>query len=340
MKLFFDTKGFIFIVGLDERVVQSAVRTKFARQPDEEPDTDRQVEREYLNKIFQLPYTLPKIPPAGLDELLAWLDKHGALGNEQRSDLNDRVKNYLNYVAKEGRINPREVKRYINAYTLQRMIYPDLEADTALALQTMGFRGDWERFYEDIVAAEPDVFVEILRSFRGGEDSAFEDVWPEVGVLSMELSDFLRSTLTEKLAGENDLERYVSSLETTRSTQSWVRDAMRDVGRLRRQCRDVPDSLQFGSPDARKIVEQVTDVLGRLESWSNPNLSGSSAGRMMSSLQKLRNQFQLLAPSPPPDKEATTAEQVEEWKKEAAVHIIALQQELRLIRRAFAVGPR
>ncbi|MET3143922.1 UNVERIFIED_ORG: putative KAP-like P-loop ATPase [Arthrobacter sp. UYEF10] len=32
MKLFFDMPGFIFVVGLDERVVESAVRTKFAGQ--------------------------------------------------------------------------------------------------------------------------------------------------------------------------------------------------------------------------------------------------------------------------------------------------------------------
>lgn len=336
MKLFFDTQGFIFVVGLDERVVQSAVRTKFARNPDQEKDTDRQVEREYLNKIFQLPYTLPKIAPAQLDDLLTWLDKYGALGDEQRIDLRDRVKKYLYYVAKEGRINPREVKRYINAYTLQRMIRPELEAETALALQTIDFRGDWERFYEEIVLAEPDFFTEILRGFRGGNESAFEDVWPEVGVLSAELSDFLRSDLAEKLAAEYNLERYVSSLETTRTTQSWVQEAMRDVGMLRRQCRDVPQELQFGSDHARRIVEQVTGILDRLGSFSKPHFSGSSTGRMESSLEKLRNQFQLLFVPPPPDGPLTT---IEQWKTEAAGHVNALQQELRVIRRASAVGP-
>jgi energy-coupling factor transporter ATP-binding protein EcfA2 len=345
MKLFFDTKGFIFIVGLDERVVQSAVRTKFAMQPDDERNTDRQIEREYLNKMFQLPYTLPKIAPSQLDELLGWLDKYGSLGDEQRRDLNDRVKKYLSYVAKEGRINPREVKRYINAYTLQRMIRPDLDADTTLALQTMDFRGDWERFYEEIVLAEPDVFVEILRSFRNGDDHAFEDVWPEVGVLSIELSGFLRSDLTAMLAGEIDLERYVSSLETTRSTQWWVKDAMRDVGLLRRHSRDVPDSFQSGSFDARTILEEVTGVLGRLDSLTTTSFSGSSTGQLVSSLAKLRNQFQLLiAPSlsaaSPADRGPTTPDEVQEWKNETAVHINALQEELRLIRRASAVGLR
>lgn len=338
MKLFFDTKGFVFVVGLDERVVQTAVRTKFARIPDGEPDTDRRVEQEYLNKIFQLPYTLPKIAPAQLDELLAWLDLHGSLGDVQRRDLTLRVKKYLYYVAKEGRINPREVKRYINAYTLQRMIRPDLEADTALALQTMDFRGDWDRFYEEVVLAEPDVFTEILRSFRHGEDSAFDDVWPEVGVLSTELSDFLRSPLVEKLATAYNIEPYVSSLETTRTTQTWVQDAMRDVGRLRRHCRDVPESMEYGSTDARAILEQAKDILGRLEKYSHPNFSGNSTGRLASSIEKLQNQFQLLTVLPPTHTQPTGTATIGQWKSTTAVHVNALQQELRLIRRASAVG--
>ncbi|WP_235732662.1 KAP family P-loop NTPase fold protein [Mycolicibacterium septicum] len=343
MKLFFDTTGFIFVVGLDERVVQSAVRTKFALRPDEERDTDRQIEREYLNKIFQLPYSLPKIATAQLDELVEWLGANADLSDWQRTDLMARVKDNLRYVAEEGRINPREVKRYINAYTLQRIIRPELAPDTALALQTMDFRTDWEDFYEDVVLAEPDVFLGILRSFRSGEDSAFEDVWPDIGVLPTELSEFLRSPLTHTLSAEYDIERYLSSLETTRSTQSWVQDAMHDVGLLRRHLRDdVPDSLEFGSDKARTVVEQVLSVLGRLERFAIS--SGDSANRLTSLTQKLRDQFQLLTalpslmPTPETDKQA--ADRLENWKKVTATHINALQQELRLIRRASAVGPR
>ncbi|AGB26860.1 KAP family P-loop domain protein (plasmid) [Mycobacterium sp. JS623] len=344
MKLFFDTAGFIFVVGLDERVVQSAVRTKFALQPEEELDTDRQVEGEYLNKIFQLGYSLPRIAPAQLDQLVGWLDSNAALSDWQRTDLNGRVKDYLRYVAKEGRINPREVKRYINAYTLQRIIRPELVADTTLALQTMDFRTDWERFYEQVVLAEPDVFPGILQSFRNGEDSAFEDVWPDVGVLPMELSEFLRSDLAQSLSYAHDLELYITSLETTRSTKSGVPDAMNNVGLLRRQLRDnVPDSLQFESPGARTVVEQALSILGHLDSYAIS--SGSPAPRLTSLLQKLTDQYQLLVapqrvPMDPATSQERPADRMQTWKKQTADHIDALQQELRLIRRSSAVGPR
>jgi hypothetical protein len=79
------------------------------------------------------------------------------------------------------------VKRYVNAYTLHRMIRPDLKADTMLDLQTFDFRRDWEQIYEDVVLAEPDIFVEVLSQFRAGEAHAFEDLWPKLAYFPLNL---------------------------------------------------------------------------------------------------------------------------------------------------------
>src|SRR5829696_3616165 len=119
MKLFFDMPGFVFVVGLDERVVERAVWSKFEQgAPATAPSIDVRVEREYVKKIFQIPYALPTMAPGQLGELLAWMDKHGKMSEAQRGDLLDRVRHYLRYVAIDGRINPREIKRFVNAYTL------------------------------------------------------------------------------------------------------------------------------------------------------------------------------------------------------------------------------
>lgn len=337
MKLFFDMPGFIFIVGLDERVVESAVRTKFVRRPDDGGrELERQVEQEYLKKIFQLPYTLSAMVPGQLGDLLAWLNQYGQLGDAQRQDLNLRVRRYLKYVATEGRINPREVKRFINAYTLQRMIRPDLSPDTVLALQTIDFRRDWEKVYEDIVLAEPDVFAETLRLLRqDGDSHAFEDLWPDVGILPLELSEFLRSREAATLV-RPDLERYVSFLESTHSMQSWVKDAMRDVGLLRRQIRDMSPSLRFGSASARDMAVQLKDILGRLARYG----SAQNSARLEQSLERLEELIEALAPagSTKSGPEETTSQQIEEWRQNVGVQINALQQELRLIRRSSAFG--
>jgi energy-coupling factor transporter ATP-binding protein EcfA2 len=329
MKLFFDMPGFVFVVGLDERVVTAAVRTKFTREEHGvNAEVDRQVEREYLKKIFQVPYTLPSMAPEQLGDLLAWLDEYGHLSNSQREDLHHRVSRYLRYVATENRINPREVKRYINAYTLSRMIRPDLDPDTMLALQTMDFRPDWERVYEDVVLAEADVFGEILRQFRDGDDRAFEDLWPEIGVIPLELAAFFRSSEAEPLARPHDLQRYVSFLETTRSTQGWVKDAMRDVGLLRRQVRSVRPDLAFESPEARELAIELKDIMGRFTRYTD----GPGAAGLAGPLGRLGSLVDELTASP--SQRVADADRVERWRVEVAAETDMLQQQLRLVRRS------
>jgi hypothetical protein len=329
MKLFFDMPGFVFVVGLDEHVVESAVRTKFVlsgRMAD--GSRDAQLERDYLKKIFQVPYTLPAMMSEQLDDLLGWLYQYGELSDEQRQDIQHTVSRYLGYVAEDGRLNPREVKRFINAYTLSRMIRPDLDAATLLALQTLEFRTNWETVYDTIVLAEPQVFSSTLKTFVEGDDHAFEDLWPDIGVLPRDLSVFLRSDEAKPLQ-RPDLGSYVSFLETTGSAQSWVTDAMRDVGALRAQLRAVGTDTPFGSPTARTIATSITDALSRLSGYQ---LTVSGLANPIDQLRMLAGQ---LSATPPPGTESdSSGASIERWKAAASSHTDTIQQELRLVRRA------
>jgi hypothetical protein len=329
MKLFFDMPGFVFVVGLDEHVVEAAVRTKFALSPDSSDGSrEAQLERDYLKKIFQVPYSLPAMVPGQLDELLDWLYKYGKLSPQQQDDLRMRVSRYLGYVAQDGRLNPREVKRFINAYTLSRMIRTDLDADTLLALQTMDFRTDWEVLYDSVVVGEPEIFSAALRKFVTGDDHAFEDLWPEIGVLPRDLSSFLRSPEAAALQ-RPDLGSYVTFLETTGTAQSWVNDAIRDVGSLRAELRAVELDMQFGSQGARDIATNMTDVLAKLSGHQN------TAVGLTGPLDRLRALVTELAPPTTPDGDAaTSAADVERWRSRAAAETDTIQQELRLVRRA------
>jgi predicted KAP-like P-loop ATPase len=82
MKLFFDLPGFVFVVGMDTRVIERAVRVKFREDFRDDGVTDvvRELEREYVNKIVQVQCTLPEMVPTQLDELLTWLDTNVRLG--------------------------------------------------------------------------------------------------------------------------------------------------------------------------------------------------------------------------------------------------------------------
>jgi len=334
MKLFFDMPGFVFVVGLDERVVEQAVWSKFAAQPNASvvPSVKGQVEQEYVKKIFQVPYTMPTMVPGQLRELLDWMDNHGEMSQPQRYDLRNRVRRYLRYVAVEGKINPREIKRFVNAYTLQRMIRPDLNPNTVLALQTLDFRRDWEET-SDLLLSEPDVFADALRQYREEDPRAFENLWPELAVLPPELAAYLRSNEAASLT-RPDLERYLSSLHSTRGTLPWLHDAIRDVGRLRQVLRDVPTTLRFGSEDAVHTAEELRAVIARLDRYETE--AGEKWTGLSAYVQRLTELCTALKPtSDGPDTE-TTLDQVETWRTEAQRTVDALHQELRLIRRSSA----
>ena len=204
-----------------------------------------------------------------------------------------------------------------------------------LALQTIDFRADWNQIYEDVLVAEPDVFVEVLTRFRKGDRHAFENVWPGVGVLPLELSNFLRSAEASALAAATDMERYISFIETTRSSQGWVTDAMREVGTLRQHMRDVPATLRFGSPAARELAEHFRDVLGRLAGYHH-QASGRFESTLDVPLAKLRTLLNVLVPSAVDESMEVAPDQVEAWREELRSRIDQLQQELRLIRRSSA----
>lgn len=337
MKLFFDMPGFVFVVGVDERVIESAVRTKFANTPEAGHEVDKQIERDYLKKMFQVPYTLPPMAAGQLGQLLAWLGENGHLGPEQRADLDLRVRNYLEFVAVDGEINPREIKRFINAYTLSRMIRPDLEPDIMLALQTIDFRGDWEEFYEGVILAEPETFGRVLEDYRQGDDAAFEDLWPEIGVIPRELSEYLRSRPAAALAAPFELPRYVSFLETTRSTDPSIVEAMRNLGRLRRQLRTAGgDDIRPGSPAARLLATQIKDAIGRLRYYSE-----SKSRQLQQPLHQLNDLAELLSGSSSegsPGEDDRARSRIESAMLQAPDAMDEIQLELRHLRRSSAFG--
>jgi hypothetical protein len=228
MKLFFDLPGFIFVVGLDEDVVQRAIRVKFAEQDERSLGQEvvpsgsvmregGRLGREYIKKIFQVPYSLPVMVPQQLDDLLEAMYDEAALSPVQLQDLRERVRPYLEHVAVGRRVNPREVKRFINAYTLQTLIRPELDPDTVLALQTLLFRYEWSLLYGAILG-DSALFIRALSNFRDGQEPGFEDLSPDLATLSSGLAEYLRSESAEPLLRHESLDAYLSSLQSTRST--------------------------------------------------------------------------------------------------------------------------
>ncbi len=261
IKMFFDLPGFIFVVGLDEQVVVRAIRTKFETRIEQPRGSeimsppsavaDLRLGREYVKKIFQFSYSLPPMLPGQLDELLQSMYRESSLGSAQVADLENLMRPYLGYVAVDRRVNPREVKRFVNAYTLQALVRPDLRRETILALQTLAFRDEWQALY-DAMLTDTDMFVEILSRYRkvNNSEQAFADLAPSLKVLPSSLTSYLRSDLAAPLLKPESLDPYVSSLQSTSGAPSWIAETYTAISDLRHQLRSVLSSV---SPDKTDI---------------------------------------------------------------------------------------
>ncbi len=327
IKLFFDLPGFIFVVGLDEDVVQRAVRERFSVDisagpqpgwtgylvPAEHPKagspadlattpgmTDggiwasptRNLERDYVEKIFQVPYRLPPIVADQLDSLLTAMYEEADLPQAQLDDFKQRVTPHLSFVAVERRVNPREVKRFLNTYTLQMLVRPGLERDIVLALQTLLFRYEWRPLY-DAILTDSMLFTAALARYRGGDDSAFEDLSPELRVLPPDLRDYLRSPVVTALEAADGLDPYLSSLESTSPSVPGLRDAYRDLGELSAAVRELLRHDDPGIADAQQLAETATLCASKLigsSAWFGPVIGAmvaSEAQQVSELAQKL-----------------------------------------------------
>ena len=221
MKMFFDLPGFIFVVGLDEVVVDRALKAKFAdprggiRVPGSSVSRypDERLGRDYVKRIFQVPYSVPVIHAQNLDSLLESIYDEAELEEEQVADLRERVRPYLDLIVIRREVNPKEVKRFINGYVLQALIYPGLDRDAVLALQVIAFRDDWEGLY-NAINTRSEIFLSALNRFRGGDRAALEDVLPDLQLIPADLSIYLNSDLVTPLARLNSLDSYLSCIRS------------------------------------------------------------------------------------------------------------------------------
>jgi KAP family P-loop domain len=290
MKLFFDLDGFVFVVGLDRDVVETVIDSKFPRVQQADGDTAATTIRgfEYIKKIFQVPFPLT---PVVLDQLPEFLDcafDEADLPSAQRHELEQVVVPHLRYVVGDDNVNPREIKRYINAYTLVTRIHRDLDPAVLLALQTLDFRRDWSQV-DDALLAYQGAFLDALGR-RAAEPTALEDLDPELVSLPDDFLEYVSAQAPgERLLQTSDIERYLFNAEASRSTHdpSLLR-AIRDLGQVRRTLAEAIRTR----PSNGAVLRDVHRLVAQVRSATPPPTTSTLAGLVHEDLADLMSQLE------------------------------------------------
>lgn len=329
MKLFFDLDGFVFVVGLDRDVVETVIDSKYRRGDATNGDSGETTIRgaEYIKKIFQVPFPLTPVALDQLPEFLARAYEEADLAAAQRVELEGTVEPHLRYVVGDENVNPREIKRYINAYTLVTRIHSDLDRATLLALQTVDFRNDWAQV-DDALLAYEGAFIDALKR-RAGEPTALEDLDPELVSLP---DDFLEYVSPGQpgapLLGTDDIRRYLFNAQAARSTHDpTLLRAIRDLGELRRTLRDVNRTR----PADREWFRNVHKLASQARSSTPPATTSALAALIHQDLDRLANDIeqQLSAGAQEPvdwERVGSTIEAWEEIARRAAKRLLRLNR--------------
>ena len=160
IKLFLSVPSTAFVIGADPRIVEHAIRLRYAeRSGSASPEESNRLVKDYLEKVIQVPYRLPRLSSSEIESYMALLFCGLYLGPEDaekcvsRSKKEREANRYSAYgyaqvkeslggrelsaplteslifcssaaplIADGLEGNPRQVKRFLNAFTLRKKL--------------------------------------------------------------------------------------------------------------------------------------------------------------------------------------------------------------------------
>jgi succinate dehydrogenase flavin-adding protein (antitoxin of CptAB toxin-antitoxin module) len=159
IKTFFDIEGIIYVVGMDPATIDTIISTKYG----EKSHIDG---LHYLQKIVQLPFQIPIWSDNDLTDTIKEITKRTGLPKDITEKLLEpKIKDLI---IKSAKLNPRNIKRFINSLVLSYDIYDENIKDindqnlknyiienylkSMISIQTFYFRGEkWLQFVRMIL---------------------------------------------------------------------------------------------------------------------------------------------------------------------------------------------
>lgn len=191
IKLFLNVDNTAFIIGADQRIVRDAIRHRYKDLMDRDDEKEnKRVVVDYLEKLIQVPYNLPKLSETEVETYITLLFCEDELGKDGMGDVINAFKEYrktdrysvygIEQVKKvipdivvrkrlEEKValisklspliagnldgNPRQIKRFLNTFILRKKL-----ADVA---KLADFKDDVLAKLMILEYAEPNMFAEL-----------------------------------------------------------------------------------------------------------------------------------------------------------------------------------
>ncbi len=162
IKLFLNVNNTAFVIGADPRIIRFSISTRYniSEISDEESEVSaNDLVRDYLEKLIQIPYHLPKLSPSEVETYMVLLfsQKELSISNYHEvlkaykdklkdnrysrftfsdvkevipvEDLSEEYQDRLTFIVKSSELiteglkgNPRQVKRFLNAFILRKKL--------------------------------------------------------------------------------------------------------------------------------------------------------------------------------------------------------------------------
>ena len=137
IKLFLDVPRCVFVIGVEREVIERGIEVRYKSGEQGIPISGK----DYIEKIIQVPFTLPPIREA---DMMGFIESLG---------ISEKEKGYAEIVAKGTGCNPRKVKMFLNTLRIRQAIAertgegikPELSAKLFVIEYT------FPEFYKDVV---------------------------------------------------------------------------------------------------------------------------------------------------------------------------------------------
>ncbi len=155
VKVFFDISGIVFVFGLSQLIIESAINYKYDHLKSNFNGKD------YLKKIIQVPFPLPQWSESDIEKFII-----GLIEKNENPQYADFIRENKSLIAQGVKNNPREVKRLLNNFILSTHIqkeHADIDLKKFLMVLILSLR--WRSFY-DLISEYPHLLTKIAPSWK------------------------------------------------------------------------------------------------------------------------------------------------------------------------------